>query len=488
MTKRTVAILLCVLCTHLLIGQGLPLKQSFEEAVSDNWNFTTNPAPFYISGTTPDIWDRISSSDYISGASDGTWFWESRDYDGGGTGTAYLTFDTVDLTSIDACTLTFDYYASGGLEEIDGIGYEIIYDNSTNWVDATSVEFEQDTSGTWITATIPISPDRNYLRFRLWAYTSAATEYVGFDNIQLQAGTVEVPEITIETPSDNSFYEHTSTNIILSGNATNIVGMITWSNSHNNAHGVITATPAWSIASITLEEGENEISVSATNATGVLVTDSVIIMRGLSFSPEALGSIAFVGFDTRGYSGNTFTDSISFVTLKELPAGTVIRFCDEEWNGIDFGTGEDDLVWSNSSAVAAGSVVIIAQCSTYEAISNNLGIIVSGDLDLAQSAEGIIAYYGDAQREPTAFLAAINSADENLNGTGLAYGQTAVSISASPLSQYYNGPRNGKEAWSEYLPLINNPANWSGTEGLTESWGDETAFSRRKAGGLMLVQ
>ncbi len=471
-------------CFNFIFVQALPLKQSFEGELSDNWNFTTNPVAF--NDGSGDIWDRVSSSDYISGASDGSWFWECRDFNGKSTEDAgYLTFTAIDLASIGACTLTFDYYASSGFEELhgDGVGYEIIYDDATAWDDVPRVEFEQDTSEEWVTATISISADKDYLRIRLWAYTSADTEFAGFDNIQLTAGETIQPDLTIESPADGSYYENCISNIAVSGSATNISGMIVWSNELNDLSGEIAATSIWSIASVTLAEGNNKISVTATNENELNVTDSIDILRGKSFSTAHLGSIAFVGF-------NTSTDSFSFAALKSLPAGTVIRFTDEEWGGTAFTSEniEDDLVWSNTVQTVAGTIVEFYDCDGATTVSNNIGVLVSGKLILGQDGENIFAYYGPAEREPSAFLAAISTESGNLNGTGLNYGETAVDISKTTLSQYYCGIRSGKQEWNSYLPLINTAANWTGTEGVTESWGSCAAFICKKAGAVMLVK
>jgi hypothetical protein len=257
--------------------------------------------------------------------------------------------------------------------------------------------------------------------------------------------------------------------------------MIVWSNALNSAGGDFAATSEWAITTAALAEGANEISVTATNANGLSAVERVTLLRGRSLASDGPGTIAFVAFNSAG-------DSFAFVALKDLPAGTVIRFCDEEWSGVDFGTAETDLVWSNTVQRAAGTVIEFYNCESSAAISNNIGVIVSGRQDLSQSGEDIFAYCGSAEREPETFLAAISTSGGNLNGTGLAYGETAVDISHDPTSQYYSGKRGGEREWDDYLPLINDPANWSGTEGVTESWGDSKLFERVRAGSVLLLK
>ena len=54
----------------------------------------------------------------------------------------------------------------------------------------------------------------------------------------------------------------------------------------------------------------------------------------------APGSIAFIGFNADG------NDSLAFVALATLPAGTTIFFSDREWTGSAFNTGEGGWSWT----------------------------------------------------------------------------------------------------------------------------------------------
>ena len=473
-------------CFNFIYGQTLPLKQSFEEEPSDNWNFTTNPAAFNDGG---DVWDRVSDTgQYFSPAPDGTNFWEFYDIDAIpgilDDKVCHLIFGTIELSTQEVCTLSFDY-CNRGLDSADYMSYTVVFDNSNNWNSADEVILpkHEESLCTWHTVYIPVSADAQYCRLRLSAKANYSADCGGFDRIEFKTGATIVPGITIVTPADRSYYENCISNIAVSGTATNIEGTITWSNSLNNATGQIAATGIWSIASITLGDGENKISVTATNESGMSAVHKVTLLRGLSFFPSGPGSIAFTAFNSEG-------DSFAFAALKNLAAGTTIRFCDEEWNGVKFTseTGEDDLVWSNETETDAGTVVEFYKCDSTATISNNIGVIVSGCLSLSQSGEGIMAYYGSEQREPSTFLAAISSNSGNITGTGLIYGETAVDIPQTTLSQYYSGTRSGEQEWSNYLPLINAAANWAGTEGATESWGSCAAFTCKKAETVMLVE
>jgi len=157
------------------------------------------------------------------------------------------------------------------------------------------------------------------------------------------------------------------------------------------------------------------------------------------------GSIAFTSCNTDG-------DSFSFVALENLSPGTEIRFTDEEWNGSEFGTEEDDLVWTSTAELKAGTVISIYNCDASTLISNNTGT-VRGFLRLSQSGENIFAYGGNSERQPEVFYAALCTAEVELRGTGLVYGQSAVLLPQTPKGLCYTGKRSGEKS-SDYCLLI----------------------------------
>ena len=57
------------------------------------------------------------------------------------------------------------------------------------------------------------------------------------------------------------------------------------------------------------------------------------------------GSLMFVAFNADG------TDGVAFVALEDVPAGTIIYFTDNEWDGSSFNTGETYWQWSSGSTL-----------------------------------------------------------------------------------------------------------------------------------------
>jgi hypothetical protein len=191
------------------------------------------------------------------------------------------------------------------------------------------------------------------------------------------------------------------------------------------------------------------------------------------------GSIAFVGFNAETL------DNLAFVALEPIVAGTVIHFTDNEWTGSAFNSGESGWSWTATGDIAAGTVVTLDGLATGQTVTSNLGTIAFTDAtqrDIAISDEIVYAYVG-TPTAPTAFLAAVandalTASDATLNGTGLVAGQTALTLTAkdsdADIAQY-NGVTSGRTAFSDYLPLINNPANWITQDGSAIQDHDGTA-------------
>ena len=176
-------------------------------------------------------------------------------------------------------------------------------------------------------------------------------------------------------------------------------------------------------------------------------------------------------------------------------ANTTIFFSDNEYVSGAFNTGESYSKWvSGSNAIAAGSVIRFTSIDT-TSLAASLGsftretVASNTNWGLAASNETIYAYQGGSATAPTSFLAAITNGDfavdGPLTGTGLVEGSTAIRLNANtptatPDYGVYNGVRSGLSSFASYLPLLNNPANWTvdTTNGVyATTVPDTTAFS-----------
>jgi predicted extracellular nuclease/2',3'-cyclic-nucleotide 2'-phosphodiesterase (5'-nucleotidase family) len=148
------------------------------------------------------------------------------------------------------------------------------------------------------------------------------------------------------------------------------------------------------------------------------------------------GSIAFVGFNADG------DDGFAFIAVDAIPAGTVIRFSDNEWNGLGvgaggaFNTGEGALTWTNGvTDLPAGTVIELVRISDGGARTANIGAISGGNVALGNSGEAVFAFVGTSETAPETFLAAVTNNNGGfsgattsglLAGTGLVAGTSAL--------------------------------------------------------------
>ena len=181
-----------------------------------------------------------------------------------------------------------------------------------------------------------------------------------------------------------------------------------------------------------------------------------------------LGSIAFTGFNA------DTADSLAFLVIDPIAAGTTIYFTDNEWTGPAFNGGEGYWSWTaGAGGVAAGAIVTISNMQSATLISANTGtaaratVAGSTNFDLAGSGEIVYAYIAATVTSAPTFLTAISTTTLTsgavLTGTGLIAGVNALEF-GTPADALdigaYNGSRSNQTSIAAYAAQINNPANW----------------------------
>ncbi|HYI47410.1 MAG TPA: Ig-like domain-containing protein [Allosphingosinicella sp.] len=170
--------------------------------------------------------------------------------------------------------------------------------------------------------------------------------------------------------------------------------------------------------------------------------------------------VAIVAYATDAVGGTDDDDIIRFVLLAPIGTGTQIFFTDRLWNGTAFaaaGGGEGTFTYTAGADLAAGTVITITSAQ-----------LVTAGMNLADVAgETIYVYQGTDANTPTAFLYAIDIADENttFNGslvnTGLTVGTNAVAVGHDQAS--YAGPST--QIAQTQTAAISNNAQWHGHSG-----------------------
>lgn len=116
------------------------------------------------------------------------------------------------------------------------------------------------------------------------------------------------------------------------------------------------------------------------------------------------GDIAFSGVNTDGNQ-----DQFAFVVLEPLAAGTVVNFTDNGWNhgtGFNSTDTESHIVWTTTSAVAAGTVVVITTYNGTAVPTASTGTVAGDKMLLSIAGDQILAYQGS--KAAPQFIAAID--------------------------------------------------------------------------------
>ncbi|MFD1293052.1 lamin tail domain-containing protein [Lutibacter holmesii] len=157
------------------------------------------------------------------------------------------------------------------------------------------------------------------------------------------------------------------------------------------------------------------------------------------------GDISIIGIDTP-------SEDFVFVTFVDLDAGTEIYFTDEEADGDNtIGAGEGTILYTVPvGGVLAGTAI------SYSVNTSNFNVTADGDIQLADSGDGLIAYQGTSVGNVTTFLHAV-AKDASVMGT-FPNGFSNYVLLNSDDGKYF-GVRDGKTA-GEFAVEVNKIANW----------------------------
>ncbi|WCO01149.1 lamin tail domain-containing protein [Psychroserpens ponticola] len=184
-----------------------------------------------------------------------------------------------------------------------------------------------------------------------------------------------------------------------------------------------------------------------------------LTMTSFGFAQTSPGDIAFTAFNADG------TDEFAFVTLVDIPANTTIWFTDNEWDGDSFNNiNEGEIEWSHTSAVLAGTVILIENTNG-SSPTVNIGAVSGGGANLGASNEELFALLSEpsASVMPTpGFLAGIANdiSGSVLTGTGLTEGTNFLNFDDDGDGYEYTGSISSESAFADYLPLIMDTDNW----------------------------
>ena len=189
----TIPILLTALLLLLsisLFADPLAL-QSFENAPTDTWAYTSNP-----SGFVPYFWGRTNQTQGGASAQNGTWYWASWLME---ANEASMTFSNLAITPGTQHSLSFYYYSKNLSAATDQLKLCLEYDNGTEWNNWTQLLLNTQA---WSLFSINIPQTASTVRVKiLTQYNNPGmNKYAHWDNFSVQAQEAEfTPPIIYNT-------------------------------------------------------------------------------------------------------------------------------------------------------------------------------------------------------------------------------------------------------------------------------------------------
>ena len=194
-----------------------------------------------------------------------------------------------------------------------------------------------------------------------------------------------------------------------------------------------------------------------------------------SLPPLSEGDLAFVAFNADG------NDGFAVVALAEIPANANIYFTDNGWTNSPAGLldSEGALTWATGGSAIPAGTVIRFELGGMTADNGTVSETDAG-FDIGAGNDGIFAFIGTADDDPTTFLAAVGNGTSaqncfgTLDGTGLTLGDTALIFGSGWDVAEYVATRSGEDAFADYRTLITNTGNWVSQDDSGDQGADGT--------------
>lgn len=266
----------------------------------------------------------------------------------GNTGDDILTVvrDNTDPTiSITAPTGAAQHWTTVGSVDLGGIASDgsgiaqVIWSNTKTGGGGTATG-----TTTWSALGIVLDPGPNIIdaiAFDLAGNTKSTSITVYYDTGD--------PTVTITDPTAAATFDTNSASIALAGTASDDTGvqLVEWSNAQTGLNGAATGTSSWSVASITLAAGPNDITITATDGAGKTGTDMITITYD-----STLPTITITGPGVGTYS--TTTTPVPLVGTASDPGGTLVEVTWENLTTGGSGTATGLTDWTADVPLTSG--------------------------------------------------------------------------------------------------------------------------------------
>ena len=166
--------------------------------------------------------------------------------------------------------------------------------SSSDDVGVTSVSWQNDRGGSgtaigvapWSVPGLVLQPGDNHVAVTARDAAGNASTKV----MNVTYSDTSYPVVTITSPTSEATYTNLFSMVTLAGSASDDMGVtsVTWSNNRGGS-GTASGTSSWSVPSVSLQDGDNVITVFARDAAGNVSTDSLTVSYVLPPSDDEPG-------------------------------------------------------------------------------------------------------------------------------------------------------------------------------------------------------
>ncbi len=227
-----------------------------------------------------------------------------------------LAHDTIDPTvTITHPTSASTYITDRNTIILGGAASDNVGVTSVTWNNSRGGEGPASGTDTWTISNILLQEGNNVIT--VTAQDAAGNTGTDIVTVTYSPPDTTDPTATITSPTSGDTFSTEVNSISLGGNSSDNIGMtsVTWTNNRGGS-GTASGTANWTISNISLQEGDNVITVTAHDAAGNTAADTIIV----TYTPPAGTYTEEFGSATGSDYPGTMEDT--FINLNEENSST----------------------------------------------------------------------------------------------------------------------------------------------------------------------
>ncbi len=296
--------------------------------------------------------------------------------------------------------------------------------------------------GAWTVANVALLPGSNVI-------TMVATDKAG--NLRTDTLTVlydtSGPSVVINSPSSNPTHVTNAATTALAGTAADdiAVASVEWVNAANGATGIATGTNAWTETAVSLNAGNNVITVTVTDAVGGQSTDVITV----HYDPSA-PSVAITSPTAQPAYSTTATPIDLAGTASDLTGSlALVDVAQVTWKNLTTGGAGAGLLspgaWSAAVPLTSGlnSIVVTATDAAGNTASDTLAVTYDPAAPLVTITTPTTDLSYTTGSTPVVLA---GTASDDVGVVSVSWSTTGAVVPAS-------GATTGTTAWNASIPL-----------------------------------